>query len=73
MHDGLVAIKTTYTAMIRGKPVMIEAVPVLQDPDTGETFLAPEIASKLFELLSLPENRFGVVQADVYTWQPANT
>ncbi len=67
--QGLNKIEKTYAAVINGKPVVVYAVPMLQDPDTQETFLAPEVAAKLFELLSLPENKSGVTQVDVYNWK----
>ena len=68
-EDGLTEVSETYTAIVAGRPVVIHNVPMLHDPDTDETFLAPDTAEKLYELLRRPEHRIGVVVADVYEWQ----
>ena len=68
-EDGLIEVNKTYTAIINGRPVVIHNVPMLQDPDTEETFLAPDTAEKLYDLLKHPKRKAGVVTADVYEWQ----
>ena len=68
-QGGLTEVSETYTAIVDGRPVIIHNVPMLRDPDTDETFLAPDTAEKLYELLRHPEHKTGVVVADVYEWQ----
>ena len=65
-EDGLIEVNKTYTTFIDGRPVVIHNVPMLQDPDT---FLAPDTAEKLYDLLKHPERKASVVTADVYEWQ----
>ncbi len=68
-EDGLIKVNKTYTTILNGRPVVIHNVPMLQDPDTEETFLAPDTAEKLYDLLRHPDRKAGVVSADVYEWQ----
>jgi hypothetical protein len=42
---------------------------MLQDVESGEAFLAPEVSEQLFELLGHPENKTGEMGVDVYNWQ----
>jgi len=67
-EDGLTEVRETYTAVVGGRPVVIYNVPMLQDPGTYETFLAPDTAEKLYELLRHPERKTAVISADVYEW-----
>jgi hypothetical protein len=67
-HLGLVEVKQTYTTLINGTPVIVHDVPVLQDLESGEAFLSPEVAEQLFELLSHPENKTGEMLG-FYNWQ----
>jgi hypothetical protein len=68
-HQGLVEVRQTYTTFIKGAPIIVYDVPMLQDTESGEAFLAPEVATLLFELLSHPENKTGEMLVDVYNWQ----
>jgi hypothetical protein len=68
-QQGLTEIQQTYTTLINGAPVIVYNVPMLKDDESGEAFLAPDIAAQLFELLSHPENKTGEMLVDVYRWQ----
>jgi hypothetical protein len=70
MNDNdLIETRQTYTTLIKGNPVIVQDVPMLKDLESGETYFAPEVAEQLFELLSHPENKTGVMTVDVYKWQ----
>lgn len=67
-EDGLIPVTKTHTMLVDGRAVIIHDVPMLQDPDTEELFLAPDTAEQLYELVRHPEQKQSVTSADVYRW-----
>jgi hypothetical protein len=66
---GFTETVKTYTAVINGRVVVVEDVPFLIDPNTGEEYLEPLVSQQLYDLVRNPELKTREISADVYCWK----
>ena len=66
---GFIEKDKSYTAVVNGRLVIVENVPFLIDPDTGEEYLEPMVSQQLFDLVRKPELKTREVSADLYEWR----
>jgi hypothetical protein len=66
---GFTEQNKTYTTFVNGRVVIVQDVPFLIDPETGEEYLEPLVSQQLFDLVRNPDLKTREVTADLYEWQ----
>ena len=66
---GFVEKNKAYTSVVNGRVVVVQDVPFLVDPETGEEYLEPMVSQQLFDLVRNPALKTREVTADLYEWK----